>query len=1097
MKNILRKSLYIILMVTMIITSFTPYNTKADNTFDGAHSQVVPATEDEYKKSQDGVTVSKHITKNDKENYFDIELQVITQSEVKTISTPPASVAVELVIDNSSSMNFCMSKPGQSKCSNSSDYRMAYLKAALKNRVADGAAKDGFIQQFVTAAEEALAIDPNVKRELGIVTFNRTGDNYVPLTTYKSGNSFGNNQTFYNYFSNKVTNITNGSGTNPAEGLRIAREQLNNSDAQYKYIIFLTDGYPTVYKQANGTISSVTGTYEDRGAIQAREQAEINKSEQYGIQTFSIGVGVDQQPPIINGRYDGTGSTSTAQRGQYQYEVGYQKKVIGYEQKYEYKFTGNTINTSTQYILAQSNTNNSQILGVNDNSNGMQTANLSSTALNNNFLWTLVANGNNSYYLHNVGKNFNLRYNSSGQIRFGSRGSERAFTPTYENGKYSFSTTINGDTYYLTSNGELTTTKSNRGLFYLTTYTAANDTTKPIYEYRSDSIDFGNWLGGYANDGGEETTRGIGYNSDDKVQTYYELKTGQTDLSGIYNSIFETIKTQVEEYSNAWKVEDSMNSNDGVVLPTDVIEFLGFYDNANENILLNANGTPKLNSNQSGSDNSFEFKNDAISWDLRNSTPTETKVGTKTYYTYTLNYRVRLKNENPEKTFTEEEIYHTNGSATLHYYNVTKNGNDEEFSDVKTIDFYNPEVVGRNNLYVFNKLSGYSNINLDGALFRIYLNKNGDNTKNMFKELVHIDENYEMTASAIGGEVRFANIPSGYDYIMEEVTPPQGYAESMVGPFGPINDLGAAQGYGYTKEIFNNDNDGSKKYYFTIVDGSITNSTLPETIYNFPEYKKLVIRKEVKPNDENNKNAYIDNDREFSFTINVDDTIAKYYEAKSNNESIRINLNNQKGTFKLKNNEEIEIYIPYGVHYEIEESEHNGYTVIYDGNEEGTINLTNSKVVVTNKKEPTKIIVEKKWENVKDYAELPKVEVKLQKSLDGKTWEDAKSSNGTVYKVELSSSNNYSSQWNNLDGDYAYRVVETNIIGEDPSIFKVDYKYEESTGTWTITNTDTRIVVLPEAGSSGGLILASLAFVFITMPVMYTAYNLYIDKRWF
>ena len=143
------------------------------------------------------------------------------------------------------------------------------------------------------------------------------------------------------------------------------------------------------------------------------------------------------------------------------------------------------------------------------------------------------------------------------------------------------------------------------------------------------------------------------------------------------------------------------------------------------------------------------------------------------------------------------------------------------------------------------------------------------------------------------------------------------------------------------------------------------------------------------------------------------------------------------------------------------------------------------------------IKVKKVWENTSDYVTYPKVEVTLQRSLDNNTWEDVKDNKGNVLKATIDTSVKDYAEWNNLDGDYAYRVIETNVIGEDPEIFKVDYKFDESTGTWTVTNTDTRTMVLPEAGSSGGLILASLAFVFITMPVMYTAYNLYIDKRWF
>ena len=90
--------------------------------------------------------------------------------------------------------------------------------------------------------------------------------------------------------------------------------------------------------------------------------------------------------------------------------------------------------------------------------------------------------------------------------------------------------------------------------------------------------------------------------------------------------------------------------------------------------------------------------------------------------------------------------------------------------------------------------------------------------------------------------------------------------------------------------------------------------------------------------------------------------------------------------------------------------------------------------------------------------------------------------------------------WNELDGDYEYRVKE--VI--DPNnieftFFKDTYKetYDKETDTiiWTVTNTNICSYELPETGSHGGLILIITSIFLIGTPVIYIAYNFLIDLK--
>lgn len=265
----------------------------------------------------DGVEVSKTIDGTDVENVFDITLTVKTQQSITEIYEEP-DMAVVIVMDISQTMN--------------SDFGdTTRYKAAMD-------AAENFIDNFAANSGDVSRI--------GYVAFNTSGHEIFNLS---SCSTTAEATALKNEMRQETGAITNASGyadshtrfTNVEAGLKMGYDMLANAPNEHKYIIFLSDGFPTTYissgytgydpytssgtKGADGVFYDyVTGyycsygtSYSDKAAIRARAQADIIKNA--GVTIFSIGVDVGGQ--TIAG-YDGREGLSVIDRTGTTYEIG-------------------------------------------------------------------------------------------------------------------------------------------------------------------------------------------------------------------------------------------------------------------------------------------------------------------------------------------------------------------------------------------------------------------------------------------------------------------------------------------------------------------------------------------------------------------------------------------------------------------------------------------------------------------------------------------------------------------------------------------------------------------------------------------------------
>ncbi|MDY3905359.1 MAG: SpaA isopeptide-forming pilin-related protein [Lawsonibacter sp.] len=239
--------------------------------------------------SEDGaVTVSKTISGTELENVFDITLQVQTSMSVEEIREEP-DMAVVIVMDISNTMN-------------SNFGRVTRYAAAMT-------AAENFLDNF--AENNSLGIS-----KVGYVAFNTDAHQIFGLQACSTQEQANN---LKNTMRTQTGSIINGDGydashsrfTNVEAGLAMASDMLNGVSNQNKYIIFLSDGFPTTYissgysgydpYDSTGRFydhvlnkKCLYGTsYSDEAAIRARKKAENIKGS--GTTIFSIGVDVAGQ----------------------------------------------------------------------------------------------------------------------------------------------------------------------------------------------------------------------------------------------------------------------------------------------------------------------------------------------------------------------------------------------------------------------------------------------------------------------------------------------------------------------------------------------------------------------------------------------------------------------------------------------------------------------------------------------------------------------------------------------------------------------------------------------------------------------------------
>lgn len=372
----------------------------------------------------------------------------------------------------------------------------------------------------------------------------------------------------------------------------------------------------------------------------------------------------------------------------------------------------------------------------------------------------------------------------------------------------------------------------------------------------SNSSAYKNWL---------KNTIGSGYYED--VETSKQFKDN-----------FDKIFKQIIELSEAsWIVQDPMNTSN----EQKNIEFIGIYD-------TNKKLTNSVKQTNNQGNTAYYDETDKIKWNLKKSIPIIEKNNNETYYTYELNYRIRLQNESV--TFKETDnnqlkTYKTNGETILNYI-IKKNNKIEN----KTISLKIPEIIGYLSELEFTKVSKIDNeIKLEGAEFEL---KHSPNCP-CYNELKHPDKLIYKETSNKDGKVKFNNIPSGHKYTLTEINPPKNH----------ILD--------------------EKTYDIDVSYDKVEHQIKENIIQNDYLKSNLKIKKTV----EGPSNAGV-----FNFNLNLT------YNAKPVTGNFKINNTDENITFDkngnakiyLKNNETIQIEnLPYEANYKITELNTEGYQVKY------------------------------------------------------------------------------------------------------------------------------------------------------------------------
>ena len=197
---------------------------------------------------------------------------------------------------------------------------------------------------------------------------------------------------------------------------------------------------------------------------------------------------------------------------------------------------------------------------------------------------------------------------------------------------------------------------------------------------------------------------------------------------------FENIAKLIKLGAQAWKVTDPMG------------QFINYGGAANSS---------------ASEDNKYTFANNILTWDLKNSVPTELKTDQVTTYTYTLTYPITLNTAGAG--FDVDKAYATNGTTTLYYYLFSKVDDSTNVPETpKTLDFNVPTVKGFLGTLSFQKVDQDGNA-LPDASFAV----SGTSLTGV---------------SDASGNVTIAGIPSGFTYTLTE-TKMDGYTALEPIPF--------------------------------------------------------------------------------------------------------------------------------------------------------------------------------------------------------------------------------------------------------------------------------------------------------------------------
>ncbi len=243
-----KKLLSIFLSVAIIFASFPLATVSASAAVENNEQQIEyvggwnpPEYETDGTLYKDRIAVSKTISPTEDENFFDINLKVVAKPRVID-----QSVDVVVVMDISNTMNNTHDDIGPSNSNyNPDDSRLADAKRAVNT----------FVDQF--ANNQKISQD----RRFSLVTFNSYANVTIPMTTLNTTDSATSVKKAVNAITAPTENRVR--FTNIEGGLQLAQNILTKeSDAKYKYIIFLTDGFPTTYIEGDRTSTTSLSGYD-------------------------------------------------------------------------------------------------------------------------------------------------------------------------------------------------------------------------------------------------------------------------------------------------------------------------------------------------------------------------------------------------------------------------------------------------------------------------------------------------------------------------------------------------------------------------------------------------------------------------------------------------------------------------------------------------------------------------------------------------------------------------------------------------------------------------------------------------------------------
>ena len=260
---------------------------------------------------EDGVSVSKNIYPSELENYFDIILTVQTKNK----AVDP-DLAVVIVMDISNTMTQTLGA-GKTR-----------LDAAKE-------ASNSFIDSFAARSQNS-----SIDRKLGFVAFNSDSYEIFNLQNCNESNKQSLKDKITTEIEKNIVTVPaahNKRFTNIESGLKRAKDMLDNSSASKKYILFLSDGFPTTYIQSGYTgydtydgnrfkdrvlnkPCSYGTSYSDEAAIRARQMATTIKNSGIGIYSVGVDIGGQTVQNYIN-QTDGQ-RHSVVDRYSTSYEIG-------------------------------------------------------------------------------------------------------------------------------------------------------------------------------------------------------------------------------------------------------------------------------------------------------------------------------------------------------------------------------------------------------------------------------------------------------------------------------------------------------------------------------------------------------------------------------------------------------------------------------------------------------------------------------------------------------------------------------------------------------------------------------------------------------